>query len=361
MTTTDFDHARALAEQAVTAMVQLGVAPNPRNFKLWFQYAQGLSPDLGKAIDSLATGEGPVPQVAVDELYARFVKRDDNARELEDIGQKIGDQIESLVQSLATAGRQNEAYGAALGLAYGQLSRSPDGAGFRNVVEGLIQATRAMEAKSRSLEEKLTSSTQEVSELRQRLEITRKEALTDQLTGLANRKHFDERLNRAAAEAASSGQPLALLMCDIDFFKKFNDTYGHQTGDQVLRLVSECLRDSVKGRDLAARYGGEEFAVILPRTALSDSAKLAEQIRALVESKKLVKKSTGENLGVITLSIGAAVLHPNETPADLIMRADACLYAAKRAGRNRVLSETEVDVTTVLADSGAARARKTAA
>ena len=127
-------------------------------------------------------------------------------------------------------------------------------------------------------------------------------------------------------------------MCDIDHFKKFNDTFGHQTGDQVLRLVANCLSENVKGRDTAARYGGEEFAVILRGAPVDAAVTLADQIRMAVQSKKLVKKSTGDILGTITISIGAAEIGPGDAAASLIQRADACLYAAKNAGRNRVMS-----------------------
>jgi diguanylate cyclase len=135
---------------------------------------------------------------------------------------------------------------------------------------------------------------------------------------------------------------LSLLMCDIDHFKNFNDTWGHQTGDQVLRLVANCLSENVKGRDTAARYGGEEFCVIVRGSPLDAAVTLANQIRTAVQSKKLVKKSTGDILGTITISIGAAEFGPGEGAASLIQRADACLYGAKSAGRNCVKSEHPV-------------------
>ena len=115
-------------------------------------------------------------------------------------------------------------------------------------------------------------------------------------------------------------------------------------GDQVLRLVAQCLKANTKGRDTAARYGGEEFAVILPHTSIENAIKLAEQIRRAVESKKIVKRSTGETLGSITMSLGVAKFVPGEPIGDVVSRADQCLYAAKRAGRNRVMSEWAVDV-----------------
>jgi diguanylate cyclase len=146
--------------------------------------------------------------------------------------------------------------------------------------------------------------------------------------------------------ARSEDTPLCLFMCDIDHFKRFNDTFGHQTGDQVLRLVGGCLAENVKGRDTAARYGGEEFAVVLPHTALDDAVFVANVIRRAVESKKLVKKTTGDILGSISISLGVAQLGPDDDKASLIARADACLYGAKHAGRNRVVSEVDAEAST---------------
>ncbi len=183
-----------------------------------------------------------------------------------------------------------------------------------------------------------------MSELKSKLDDVRKESLTDGLTGIPNRKAFDTALDRAIAAARESGEPMSLFMCDIDRFKNFNDTWGHQTGDQVLRLVAHCLSENVKGRDTAARYGGEEFAVILPQTAVVDSVVLANQIRMSVESRKLVKKSTGDILGTITISIGAAQLEADDTPASLIKRADKFLYVAKRTGRNNVVYQADAAI-----------------
>jgi diguanylate cyclase len=166
------------------------------------------------------------------------------------------------------------------------------------------------------------------------------------MTGLANRKFFDDSLERAIAEAAARGEALSLLMIDIDHFKAFNDNYGHLTGDQVLRLVASSLKQNVKGQDVAARYGGEEFSVILPNTVLRSALTLGDHIRRAVMSKELMKRSTGEHLGRITVSIGVATLHAGDTPQSLIERADGCLYAAKHNGRNRVICESDPEYST---------------
>ena len=178
--------------------------------------------------------------------------------------------------------------------------------------------------------------------LQRNLDEFRRESMLDPLTKIYNRKAFDEGLLRTITEADESGKPLALLLLDIDHFKNFNDTYGHQTGDQVLRLVAMTLKSNIKGRDIVARYGGEEFAAILPTTDLDGATILAENIRKAIQAKELLKRSTNEKLGRITASVGIAVYRPGETPSALIERADRCLYAAKHAGRNCVIGEDDV-------------------
>src|SRR5690606_14455509 len=170
----------------------------------------------------------------------------------------------------------------------------------------------------------------------------RRESMLDPLTKIANRKSFDEGIEAAIGEADANDAPLCLLIIDIDHFKNFNDTFGHQTGDQVLRLIAMTLKSNIKGRDLAARYGGEEFVAILPHTDLRGAVIVAENIRKAVQAKELLKRSTGEKLGRITASFGVASYTFGDNSNTFIERADRCLYAAKRSGRNRVVSETEL-------------------
>ncbi len=159
-------------------------------------------------------------------------------------------------------------------------------------------------------------------------------ATVDALTGLHNRPYLDERLHEEVERARRNGASLAVLMADVDDFKLINDTYGHQRGDAVLKVVGGILRTSVRVFDICARYGGDEFAILMPSSDARDAAACAERIRRRVEECK------GDELTLplppITMSIGVAVAASGESTADLILRADRSLYEAKAAGKNRV-------------------------
>jgi diguanylate cyclase len=225
----------------------------------------------------------------------------------------------------------------------------------RAVIERLIAGAKEMETSNRKLEARLSASREEIEQLQQNLEIVRTESLTDPLTTLANRKFFDAELDRTVAEAKTGYEPLALLMCDVDHFKAFNDRFGHLTGDQVLRLVAVSVKQIVRGEDIAARYGGGEFAIALPKTALRSAISVADQIRRAVMNKELMKRSSGERLGRVTISIGVALLRPTDTPQSLLDRADKCLYAAKHNGRNQVVAECDLEAKATVAPPAPAR------
>jgi diguanylate cyclase len=157
------------------------------------------------------------------------------------------------------------------------------------------------------------------------------DARTDALTGLSNRRAFDDELKRRLNEFSHKGTAVTLVLLDIDFFKKFNDTHGHQVGDEVLRQVAKTLRKQAREMDLPCRYGGEEFGVILPATDVAGACSVAERIRKAVEEAEIT--SEGKTLKV-TCSLGLSEVRKSDDPAKIIRRADDALYASKKAGRN---------------------------
>jgi diguanylate cyclase (GGDEF)-like protein len=160
-------------------------------------------------------------------------------------------------------------------------------------------------------------------------------ATVDSLTGLFNRPYVDTRLHQEVERAKRAASSLTVLMADVDDFKKINDTYGHQIGDAVLKTVGSILRSAVRVFDVCARYGGDEFAIVMPSSDQASAAACAERIRQRVAEAYLHDESVFR-LPPLTLSIGAGVIQRGDTPADLVRRADQCLYQAKAEGKNRV-------------------------
>ena len=198
-----------------------------------------------------------------------------------------------------------------------------------------IDENRHLTARVRRLEAELRGNSAELAKLRGQLRGAVHDALTDPLTGLANRRSFDLEL-RAVAACASRLSPAHLVMADIDYFKRVNDTRGHDLGDEVLRIVGEVLLANVRRDSLVARLGGDEFGLLLPRASPHYTAGIAIRLGELLASRPLVLRGHPEIIERITLSIGVAGWHAGESTAEWYARADAALYEAKRGGRNRV-------------------------
>jgi len=327
---------------AISLMEKKGIAPNPHNFAIWYNYSSGKDPDLKRTLDILIDNEQEFTEVRNAELYEKFFTLNQEGAALNDTAQKVETQLAIILEYMETAGGDTAAYGEALKSASGQMSGNQNGGNLKAVLTNVLSATRAMEEQNKQLENKLNNSSQEVKQLKVDLEEMRHEAMTDSLTGIANRKLFDIELRRTAMQALEEGGKLSLLILDIDYFKKFNDTHGHQVGDQVLKLLAATLTGCIKGNDTAARYGGEEFGIILPGTGLDGAAKLAETIRKKVGAQKLVNRVTDEDLGKISVSIGVSLFKYGEPLGQLISRADEALYMAKGLGRNQVVTQDQV-------------------
>jgi len=342
------EHTLAFAEIALGQMKALRQPAYPRNYEVWYAYATGYNPSLNKSInETLSRNGGSLSAADVDQIYETYLSPARLTDRLDNVGSQIVDEIERVMGMMDAALGSTNQYGESLAHATQDLGSTQDRDGLRKIVESIVRATRDMEEHNSRLETSLKASKHEINQLQANLEAVRNESLTDPLTSLANRKYFDSALDKLIAQSTASSEPLALLLADIDHFKAFNDTYGHLTGDQVLRLVAMALKQNVKGQDIAARYGGEEFAIILPNTTLRSALTVADHVRRAVMTKELMKRSTGEHLGRITVSIGLATLHKDEAGPSLIERADNALYAAKRYGRNRVMCEADPEVGSV--------------
>lgn len=331
--------AAQLSAAALERLRANGVAPTPEHYTVWYAHFSGRFPALSRAIDILETNQAQVGEAHCADLYERFFGMEAEHDAVHVASEKLGSALESVMAALREAGADVGRYHDVLATARGQLDLAATLEQLKALVRSVADETARMARNNQALEAQLSESAVQIESMRHDLAVVRQEALTDALTGIANRKRFDQVLRAAAGQAMESGRPLALAMIDIDRFKLFNDTHGHVAGDQVLRLVARTLADSVRGSDTPSRFGGEEFALVMPDTPLTAGVSVAERIRRATAGRQIVKRTSGESMGSITLSAGVAIYRPGETLAAFVQRADAALYAAKAGGRNRVVAD----------------------
>ena len=336
--------AYALAHKALAAMELHKIWPTAVNFELWTHFVGDPEGALALELNRIISAGEAFTDLLSDELAATFLPKARLNEQIRDAGDALTKELASVSKAIETAQKSSAAYGQTLATASRSLGERDDAGHVRSMIETLTTATKRVQKENKSLEQRLTDSTAEVARLREHLEQVRRDATTDGLTNLANRKAFDEELERACAEADAKGESLALAVIDIDHFKNFNDTWGHQTGDQVIRYVASVIGGRAVAPRFAARYGGEEFALLFPRDGSDLAFAVLEEIREEVASRMLKRRSTDEDLGTVTVSAGLAERTRGESAHSFVERADEALYASKRSGRNRVSRAEEIAV-----------------
>jgi len=341
MTKTDSDRTIAVAEQALGQIKALKLSGDPQSFEIWYTYVAGTRPQLNAHINDLLA-QHPLSPADLDQIYYQFFSQARVAERVETVGAKIRDEVDQIVAMIEAALGASTQYQSELEDSSRRLALAVDREALRVIVESLVFSTKEVERENSTLSASLGLSRKQIADLQEDLVSIRAESLSDPLTMLANRKHFDESLERIIAKSRDGDGPFCLILADVDHFKSFNDTHGHQMGDHVLRLIAGEMKQAVKGQDIVARYGGEEFAIILPATGLIAAATVAERIRQTTMSRELRRRKTGESLGRVTISLGVAEYRRNESAQDVVERADNCLYAAKRRGRNCVIAQDQL-------------------
>lgn len=334
-----FKAALSLAKRTLEFVGDYRTPPTPHAYELFYTFASGLNPKLSSALRNVLGEKGRLPSSDAEALYQKYLAPETETQRVEEIAKKLSVEVAANLRLLGSAAVSTKQYEESLDSAEKELGFDSEMPETKSALHALISATREMAQSNAELVSNLEASRAQVVEMEKCLKLVREESSKDALTGLTNRKRFDLRLNEEILQVTQNGRPLSLLVLDVDHFKKFNDKYGHLAGDAVLRFVSSCIQSNIKGRDVAARFGGEEFTVILIDTEIADATQLADQIRAMINSKELIRKSSGENLGFISVSVGVAEYHPDDSAESLFGRADECLLFAKRAGRNRVVQQ----------------------
>jgi len=318
----------------IQKMAGHSAAFTPLTFAVWYEFLTGINPSLSEAIENLLKRSEQLSDDVIEKLYIKYVSECnlDIQRVLrEDIKQLLS----KLAQSTTETDKQAHQFGNNL-QAYGDnLKKNLDAADLELLIKTMAGDTDKMRGSMHKLQSELVSSQQQVEKLHEELQRARGEAMTDPLTGILNRRGFESMSSQIFNDQTMLDKGLCLLMLDIDHFKKINDTYGHLFGDKVIRAIATTLKSRVRGQDLVARLGGEEFAVLLIDTDISGATAVAEHIRQSIESGKIRRINTQEQIAGITISIGIAVYKKGIDIICMLDQADNALYVSKNTGRNK--------------------------
>lgn len=324
---------RELLKQAIAFISAHQLSATPVNYTVCYEYLLGVHPALKQDIDR-ALGKKEALTDATMEGWFKTHLSDYDLSSLQQSKSELVDIMSTLTESTHMVEANVQQFGQALEHSEQELAKAD--IPLETIVAHLLASTKSIQTSMGVMRQQIEESRNEIKALHERLEKANQEVLTDPLTGLANRKGLDKAIETALLVSDEPKSHLCLLMIDIDHFKKINDTFGHLLGDKVIKVIANALKNQIKGKDTAARYGGEEFCVLLPETELSGAVKLAENIRKDIERTRIRRAKDQDEIGSISVSIGATCYRPKETAASFIDRADKALYRSKQTGRNRV-------------------------
>lgn len=328
---------RKFAEDALELAETHRTPPYPKVYEVLYTYLSDGNPDLKARIEAMMRAPEPLSLEALLAIHGEFFNSERLATGITEIGSQVDQNIDAIVDLMSSGVEDSEDAMEKVG---GLILKAGD-ANDAEKKEDLLRQIFDLEVQHldcmKSLSSKVMDQRRILCALQKELEGLRNDALVDHLTQLSNRRHFDASLLKEIERARAKNSSLAIVICDIDHFKGFNDQHGHQAGDRLLQKVAEVIASNTKRGDVAARIGGEEFALILPSTSVKGAVALSEHLKEYISLIRMMDRETGARLRRITASFGVSVFAEDDSPESFFARADANLYEAKRAGRDRVV------------------------
>lgn len=310
--------------------------PFPSTYALWYAYVSGSNEALVARVDEVLAKNSELGPYEINEICETFLTPDDVRAANAEIGRRFKKEMSDVIQLIQTNISDTERFQDVLGDAARDLPEAARTGKVDDIVANLIQQNQEMAARTAQLAEGMNESQRQIEALNRELEIVQKQSMTDPLTGLLNRRVFDERIREEIELARKHNAPLCLAMIDLDHFKRINDSFGHLIGDAVLKKVAGIISAAVRPRDIVARFGGEEFAVIFTGANIPNASVLVNRIRRELSNARLYIRNTRSEIGTITASFGVVDLRAEMDAEDMVEAADALLYVSKQDGRNRV-------------------------
>ncbi len=333
----DFASTAEHLKKVVPLLMKYQVPATPTNYALWYTYVSNTDTPLAKKIDDSIEKSGSLSEKESKKLYETYIE-ERKTNEIDGFKESIQSLATEISSTMELTLKDTNTFQSTLENTFSQLARVTEEAlsmeETLKVVQKAVQGSSAVQESTLFFKNQLADAQKEISRLKESLDKVSEKANQDALTGLFNRRAFDTEIDSLCA----ASNPFCLILCDLDHFKIFNDTYGHVKGDQVLKLTSHRLLKYCQNGIKAFRYGGEEFALLIPNQSLSGATQVGETIRAGIDKLVIKDKKTGSTLNNISISVGVAQHEKEESAENLINRTDEQLYKAKDLGRNCVVS-----------------------
>jgi len=326
-------------KKVIPMMSNYQIPFTPVNYAIWYCYAVGKNPEFNLRLDNILNDYGTCPANKAKLLFDEFLSDKDLAL-FHEISSNFQETIDEVKSGIDDTLNNSKSFSTLLsecnsGLYQFKNNSEESYDEILNIVDQLSSQSLLMQTNAQSFQQKLELAYAEITYLKEALLTTKKTACIDSLTGLYNRGSFDEDINSFCLDGASPDSLSTLIFMDIDHFKQFNDDFGHQKGDDVLKVVANKLTNACQEPAKAYRYGGEEFCVLSKFTSLSAAFEFAEKIRKSIAKLSVKAKGSGKSVRFISASFGIAFYNKDKVIESFIERADKALYLAKDKGRNR--------------------------
>lgn len=322
--------------QAIHHMSMQDAAFHPVSYAVWYEYSSGEHARLIEEVNDLIEKEKRLNEKSTTHLFNKHIANTDidSAKVLVE---RFNQVVTDMTSSTQKAGLDTAQFRKTLDAWSDEIQQMDAQLGAQ--LGSLLSDTVHMQTSMHTLQNKLESSLEEIADLKNEIMKAKQEAISDGLTGLMNRKGFDTALHQCLDRVAND--ETCLVIADIDFFKRVNDSYGHLFGDKVIQAVARILKTVSGNLYTAARYGGEEFVLLLPHTSVDIAKEIAESVRRQVAAISIKNNVTQRLISNITISLGVTSYQPGESVDSFITRADQALYTSKAHGRNQVTMITE--------------------
>lgn len=336
----DISKAIELLKRTLPEMSRRNIASTPTNYAIWYEYVNGENKKLNAAIENLDKSKTLFTSEILQSLYNDFIS-DAHQAAVNRLSKTVREIIYDFLHKISQEEQNLNQYAQTLAEVSSRAEHINAIEDIKELVQLLLTETKKREDATHSMQTTLKSMSLDMKKLRNEVAKLNADATTDALTKINNRHAFDVEIEGLISLSKSENKPLCLVLIDIDHFKTFNEKFGHSIGDKVLRFVASLIKNNIKGNDSAARFSGEQFAVLLPETHLEGAVSVAENIREKLAKQTLSDSAEKIELGTITASFGVSAYEYGESVDQFVHKADIALSDAKKAGRNKVIANTE--------------------